>query len=43
MDEAVRLGQIEQHGLVLDDVGSQLGGPVNSLNSRGEYYHQRIL
>ena len=43
VDEAVRLGQIEQHGLVLDEVGSQYGGPVQSLNSRGEYYHPRIV
>ena len=43
VDEAVRLGQIEQHGLVLDDVGRQHGGPVNSLYSRGEYYHPIIV
>ena len=43
VDEAVRLGQIEQHGLVLDDVGGRHGGPVSSLNSRGEYYHPRIV
>ena len=43
VDEAVRLGQIEQHGLVLDEVGTQHGGPVYSLNSRGEYYHPRIV
>ena len=43
VDEAVRLGQIDGHGRVLDDVGGPWGGPVVSLNSRGEYFRPRIM
>ena len=43
VDEAVRLGQIDAHGLILEDAGGQWGGPVISLNSRGEYYRPRIM
>ena len=43
VDEAVRLGEIDRHGRVLDDVGGPWGGPVISLNSRGEYYRPRIM
>ena len=43
VDEAVRLGQIDQHGLVLGDAGGRHGGKVKSLNSRGEYYRPRIM
>ena len=43
VDEAVRLGQIDAHGLVLEDAGGQWGGPVISLNSREEYYRPRIM
>ena len=43
VDEAVRLGQIDSHGCLLDDVGGQWGGPVISLNSRGEFYKPRIM
>ena len=43
VDEAVRLGQIDQDGRVLDDVGGQHGGTVVSLNTRGEYYRRRIM
>jgi hypothetical protein len=42
VDEAVRLGQIDSHGKVLDD-GGQWGGPVISLNSRGEYFRPRMM
>ena len=42
VDEAVRLGQIDSNGKVLDDRG-QWGGPVISLNSRGEYFRPRIM
>ena len=42
VDETVRLGQIDQHGLVLEDAGGRHGGKVKSLNSRGEYYRPRI-
>ena len=34
VDEAVRLGQIDSHGRVLDDTGGEWGGPVINLNSR---------
>ena len=43
VDEAVRLGQIDAHGLVLEDAGGQWGGTVVSLNSRGEYFRPRIM
>ena len=43
VDEAVRLGLIDTHGHVPDDVGGVWGGPVISLNSRGEYYRPRIM
>ena len=43
VNEAVRIGQIDQHGLVLEDAGGRLGGNVKSLNSRGEYYRPRIM
>ena len=43
VDEVVRLGQIDQDGRVLDDVGGQHGGTVISLNSRGEYYRPIIM
>ena len=43
VDEAVRLGQIDSHGRVLDDTGGEWGGPVISLNSRGDLYRPRIM
>ena len=43
VDEAVRLGQIDYHGLFPDDAGGLWGGPVVSLNSRGEYFKSRIM
>ena len=43
VDEAVRLGQIDAHGRVLEDAGGLWGGPVVSLNSRGEYFIPRIM
>ena len=43
VDEAVRLGQVDRHGHVLDDVGGPWGGPVTSLNSRGEFYRPRMM
>ena len=43
VDEAVRLGQIDKDGRVLDDVGGQHGGTVVCLNTRGEYYRPRIV
>ena len=36
VDEAVRPGQVDRHGHVLDDAGGPWGGPVTSLNSRDE-------
>ena len=41
VDEAVRLGQIEKHGRVLDEKGG--GGKVISLNSRGEFYTPKTV
>ena len=43
MAEAVRLGQIEKDGRVLDDVGGQHDGTVVSQNSRGEFYQPKIV
>ena len=43
VDEAVRLGQVDNHGLVLDDTGGQWGGQVVCQNTRGEYYRPRIM
>ena len=43
VDEAVRLGQVDNHGRLLDDVGGPWGGAVVSLNSRGEYFRPRIM
>ena len=40
VDEA-GLGQIDNHGRVMDDMGGPWGGPVTSLNSRGEYFQPR--
>ena len=37
VDEAVRLGQVDNHGLVLDDAGGHWGGQVVCQNTRGEY------
>jgi hypothetical protein len=42
VDEAVRLGQIDNHGKLLDERG-QWGGPVISLNSRGEHFQPRKM
>ena len=41
VDEAVRLGQIENHGRVLGEKGG--GGKVISLNSRGEFYTPKTV
>ena len=41
VDEAVRLGQVEKHGRILDDVYG--GGTVTSLNSRGEFFTPKIV
>ena len=43
MDEAVRLGQIDSHVFILGNAGGMWGGPVISLNSRGEYFKPRIM
>ena len=43
VDDGVRLGQIDAHGLVLEDACGLWGGPVISLNSRGEHYRPRIM
>ena len=43
VDEAVRLGQVNNHGKVLDEGGGPWGGQVISLNSRGEFYRPRIM
>ena len=43
VDEAVRLGLIDAHGRVPDDAGGMWGGPVISLNSRGEFFRPRIM
>jgi hypothetical protein len=43
VDEAVRLEQIDAYGRVLEDAGGLWGGPVVSLNSRGEYFRPRIM
>ena len=43
VDEAVRLGQIDSHGFIPDDAGGLWGGPLISLNSRGEYFKPRIM
>ena len=43
VDKAVRLGQVDQHGRVLDDAGGQWGGVVIPQNSRGEYFRPRMM
>ena len=43
VDEAVRLGQIDSHGCLIEDVGGEWGSPVVSLNTRGEFFKPRIM
>ena len=43
VNETVRLGQIDNHGRVMDDMGGPWGGHVTSLNSRVEYFRPRMM
>jgi hypothetical protein len=42
VDEAVRLGQIDSHNCLLEDIGGRCG-PVVSLNTRGEFVKPRKM